>query len=71
MIKTETYEENKRGTSEYPVIMISDNKRDVVLFTAKGEGFTLKGVDRKPGYFSKSWNMENFSIFRGLVTLSQ
>ena len=47
-------------------------KGDIVLFTSEGSGTQLNGNpdDGFLGFYSTGWDMSDFDLFKGSVTLS-
>lgn len=58
----------------YPRLMkFHDNVNFIVLFISREEGVVLKSDDiNKPiGYYANDWYMENFTDFKGSITITQ
>lgn len=61
--------ENKEVNIKYPCLMISD-VGGVIYFRAKGEGVRIKAVSGvTEGHYSKDFNMDQFTLFNGSITL--
>ena len=72
MIKVEAKEALKND--KFPLLMISRESGNVVLFTKNGYGTilmaTTKEKEHQLGYFSNCWNMDYFRPFNGEITLT-
>lgn len=61
---------NTTVIEEYPFLGVATAGL-MVLFTEEGEGFVLQGnIHYDIGEHSVSWDMDNFTKYRGTVTLS-
>lgn len=63
--------EKDNNEISYPCLMESHSGR-IVLFMAASAGILLKqGANTDPdrGYYSKTWNMDNYEPFNGTITL--
>lgn len=70
--------DKKEAPLKYPCLKVHHGDGIVVLFTEPRQGTVVKGSPDKEargtlrlGYFSSSWNEENFVPFYGTLSLTQ
>ena len=61
----------KKPAITYPCLMIGTRNGSVVLFTERDTGICVhaEGADVL-GEYSPNWDMDNFKLFNGTITLS-
>ena len=61
----------KKPAITYPCLMRGTRNGSVVLFTAHGEGTCVHAEGANVlGEYSPDWDMDNFKLFNGTITLS-
>lgn len=52
--------DSKERHWNFPCLALADTKK-IVLFRENGKGTIVTGLPSEIGYFSNSWNMDNFT----------
>ena len=61
---------NQQDSKKYPYIGISKSNSCLILFSSEGTGFVVDGGNFEIGYYRTNWNEDNFTPFKGTITLS-
>ena len=72
MRSTLVNKEEKAIEIKYPCLMISNDNQIVVLFDRRGSGYVVYSERQTQpfGYYSNSWVMPSFELFKGTIELT-